>query len=275
MGHSWNTAGHPCQYLFKSSIHRGHPLSLTRSFIPAAKPVRYPLEYIPHIPHVWSLRPFQLRQLRKKYTLIWSWMWAWEGHVTFSRVFSGPSWDFWVRSWFCWVRAHVFFHCNFTEAFPIPFRSFQIPFTFFVWMNYAREFRGLCALPLGPLSSDVHRIPDWKRILLHSLLRVCWDMEFFLIKVHPQSRHQGLWNPSLHKRHYILFPEVKSIENALKASWNYSEISTKFSRNYLDSSVTWITSANNFPDFALDTGFPITSTFLTCCFQKGMRTTHM
>ena len=142
--------------------------------------------------------PFNWGNWRKTYTLIWSWMWAWEGHVTFSRVFSGPSWDFWVRSWFCWVRAHVFFHCNFTEAFPIPFRSFQIPFTFFVWMNYAREFRGLCALPLGPLSSDVHRIPDWKRILLHSLLRVCWDMEFFLIKVHPQSRHQGLWNPSLH-----------------------------------------------------------------------------
>ena len=72
MGHSWNTAGHPCicQYLFKSSIHRGHPLSLTRSFIPAAKPVRYPLEYIPHIPHVWSLRPFQLRQLRKK-NILW------------------------------------------------------------------------------------------------------------------------------------------------------------------------------------------------------------
>ena len=29
-------------------------------------------------------------------------------------------------------------------------------------MNYAREFRGLCALPLGPLSSDVHRITRLK-----------------------------------------------------------------------------------------------------------------
>ena len=237
MGHSWNTAGHPCmcQYLFKSSIHRGHPLSLTRSFIPAAKPVRYPLEYIYHIYHMFDpFAPFNWGNWGKTYTLIWSWMWAWEGHVTFSRVFSGPSWDFWVRSWFCWVRAHVFFHCNFTEAFPIPFRSFQIPFTFFVWMNYAREFRGLCALPLGPLSSDVHRIPDWKRILLHSLLRVCWDMKFFLIKVHPQSRHQGLWNPSLHKKRHYFFQKLK----ALKMLWRPHETTLKSARNFREITLT-------------------------------------
>ena len=61
----------------------------------------------------------------------------------------------------------------------------------------------------------------------------------------------------------------------MKVSWNYSEMNTKFPWNCLDSSVTWLTSTNNFRAFALGTGLPISSTFLTCCFQKGMRSTHM